>query len=178
MALTVLEKWNVFEGCGYILLGILFMAYPQIFDLFTNEDLTSSDYKTVQFSSAIIVVIGFFYFNSGLSYYFSFIVPKFVKNPELKVERGSIIIWSVITIFGRYIIVPVIVIIVLLTFSNTVITIFCIIFIVADPLLATITLFMVRYYGEEDYNKISKPLKQQQQQQEYQDEEEQQLQQT
>ena len=151
------------EGIAYIISTIVIMSYPQILDIFNfgDSEFDAKDYKIAQMGSVGPFVIGCIFTQHGLVPYFNtYIVPIMMKNKKSMTVSNSPITVTIITIFGRLIIVPIFLVIAMLTFGsdNTMITILCAIFLVVDPTLAIISLFLIRRYGDDGaYEKVNPP---------------------
>ena len=143
--------WNVIQGVMYITLGTIIMAVPQIIDIFTTKNLTNNDYQGGQVAAGIIFIIGSVYLLNGLE---PFVNTKFLsiligKNETDKIVGGTLS-FSFTTVIERLTTVPLICIIIVFTFgkNNPVLQILGIAFLIADPLLAILTVFIIKKYSK------------------------------
>ena len=136
------------------------MSYPQAMDLlnFSDSEFDNCDYKVLQTGCVGIFVIGAIFTQHGLISNPNFnvhIVPKIIGNDSISIPISPIT-FSIVTGLCRITILPILLIIVILTFGSgdIMITTLCVAFIIIDVILGIITLILVRKYRNQEFQSI------------------------
>ena len=153
MAVSKLAAWNLFQGISYLLVTTLFMAYPKTADIlkFSKVSFKEEDYKLCQTLNIAVFVIGMMFVEHGLSDWINtHIRPRLLGPSDIRVE-DSAVFFTMISTWGRIILVPILVMIVLLTFGKGDVMLQTMLgfFLVVDPLLGFMTLIILKKYGIE-----------------------------
>ena len=153
MALSKLAAWNLFQGISYLLVTTLFMAYPKTADILNFSDVSfkEEDYKLCQTLNIAVFVIGIIFVEHGLSHWINtHIRPRLLGPSDIHVE-DSVVFFTMISTWGRIILVPILVMIVLLTFGKGDVMLQALLglFLVVDPLFGFMTLIILKKYGNE-----------------------------
>eukprot|EP00483_Globobulimina_turgida_P007221 UN07235 len=153
MGISIIAKWNIFQGMLMFMMAILAMTYPQFINMFMDESTVDLDYSIVQFTGVCVFFIAVIYIASGggmesvwIKVLLNCITPQNKENIEP--PRSSPVLFAVGTVVNRIIVVPIMAVIMLLTFGKSKeISILCYGLLIVDPPLGVATFFMVKKFA-------------------------------
>ena len=157
-----LQTWILSQGILYSSLGFSIMCNPQILDIFLvffnqNAQFNVFHHELAQYVFSLVMIIGVGYIVNGSDAFFNReIVPRHLPEME-NLPHSHMLMSALNTSIIRLIFVPIIMIIILLTFGkqNVMITSLCVMFMIIEPIMAIITLYVIRRYPASDYPQYS-----------------------
>ena len=159
MNLTKLQIWNLIEGVVLLCFTLSLVIYPSLIEIinFSDQKFTESDYQIVRASGAVVFVISGYFISFGLEPYFKkYIAPIFLGR-VLPKSSNEVLLFSITTITNRLIVVPIALAIMnMLTWScecSGVIRVATVMYLIYDPGLAIVTIFVIRKFGLNDEQK-------------------------